>query len=133
MAKRPRFIVRALYTFRRARATSSADGPGYLYAFVDHGRRWKIGMSRDFERRKKEWDQWCPCEDRVWMDPIATTRRRRAESLAHLSLELECSQRPKDYCNNCRRKHIEIFLFSDDWVSDWLTIVRPVLVRSSTA
>ncbi|KAJ3730391.1 hypothetical protein C8R42DRAFT_637153 [Lentinula raphanica] len=133
MAKRPKVILRALYAFRRARPTSSADGPGYLYAFVDKGRRWKIGMSRDFERRKREWDQQCPCDDRVWMVPIATTRRRRAESLAHLSLELECSERPKYYCSNCRRKHVEVFAFSDDWFYDWVTIIRPILVRSSTA
>ncbi|KAJ3819177.1 hypothetical protein F5880DRAFT_1679100 [Lentinula raphanica] len=94
-------ILRALYAFRRARATSSADGGGFLYAFVDHGYRWKVGMSPDFERSRKEWDQQCPCEDRIRMNPIATTRRRRAESLAHLSLELECSERPKDYCRHC--------------------------------
>ncbi|KAJ3715644.1 hypothetical protein C8R42DRAFT_725457 [Lentinula raphanica] len=73
-------ILRALYAFRRARATSSADGGGFLYAFVDHGYRWKVGMSPDFERSRKEWDQQCPCEDRIRMNPIATTRRRRAES-----------------------------------------------------
>ncbi|KAJ3753284.1 hypothetical protein EV360DRAFT_87930 [Lentinula raphanica] len=133
MAKRPKLVLRALYAFRRARATSSADGQGYLYAYVDHGRRWKVGMARDFERRRKEWDQQCPCEDRIRMNPIATTRRRRAESLAHLSLELECSDRPKDYCGHCRRKHVEIFLFSDDWVYDWMNIAhdaRTVFVPS---
>ncbi|KAJ3727849.1 hypothetical protein C8R42DRAFT_638945 [Lentinula raphanica] len=95
--------------------------------------RWKVGMSPDFERSRKEWDQQCPCEDRIRMNPIATTRRRRAESLAHLSLELECSERPKDYCRHCRRKHVEVFSSSDDWVYNWMNIVHPNFVRSSTA
>ncbi|KAJ3758483.1 hypothetical protein EV360DRAFT_70284 [Lentinula raphanica] len=52
---------------------------------------------------------------------------------AHLSLELECSDLLKDYCPNCRKRHIEKFEFSDDWFYDWLTIIRPILIRSSTA
>ncbi|KAH7871655.1 uncharacterized protein C8R40DRAFT_1072400 [Lentinula edodes] len=48
--------LRALYASRRARGVSLADGPGFLYAFVDHGHLWKIGMSDNYDRRRAEWD-----------------------------------------------------------------------------
>ncbi|KAJ3816634.1 hypothetical protein F5880DRAFT_1619106 [Lentinula raphanica] len=41
MAKRPTAKLRVLYRFRRSRPTSRADGPGYLYAFLDNGLYWK--------------------------------------------------------------------------------------------
>ncbi|KAJ3888006.1 hypothetical protein GG344DRAFT_68345 [Lentinula edodes] len=48
--------LRVLYASRRARGVSLADGPGFLYAFVDHGHLWKIGMSDNYDRRRAEWD-----------------------------------------------------------------------------
>ncbi|KAJ3863508.1 hypothetical protein EV359DRAFT_64745 [Lentinula novae-zelandiae] len=39
-----------------ARSVSLADGPGFLYAFVDHGHLWKIGMSDNYDRRRAEWN-----------------------------------------------------------------------------
>ncbi|KAJ3858279.1 hypothetical protein EV359DRAFT_69136, partial [Lentinula novae-zelandiae] len=47
-----------------------ADGPGFLYAFVDHGVFWKVGMSIDYDRRKAEWERQCPCPSRVWLPPM---------------------------------------------------------------
>ncbi|KAJ3717344.1 hypothetical protein C8R42DRAFT_644601 [Lentinula raphanica] len=105
-------LLRALYAIRCLRSTSGADGPGYLYAFNDRGGLWKIGMSNNFVRRKAEWDRWCPSSTRRWMPPIAVARRRRAETLAHLLLEMRCSDRPRIRCFRCQRTHIEIFLFS---------------------
>ncbi|KAJ3709991.1 hypothetical protein DFJ43DRAFT_1162335 [Lentinula guzmanii] len=61
--RRPTLKLRALYALRRARATSLADGPGFLYAFVDRGRDWKLGMTSDFDRRKAQWDKECPYEE----------------------------------------------------------------------
>ncbi|KAJ3738993.1 hypothetical protein DFH05DRAFT_1464105 [Lentinula detonsa] len=77
-ARRPTLKLRALYASRRARATSLADGPGFLYAFVDRGRDWKLGMTSNFDRRKAQWDNECPCAHRRWLPPIRVTRRRRA-------------------------------------------------------
>ncbi|KAJ3818245.1 hypothetical protein F5880DRAFT_1617551 [Lentinula raphanica] len=79
MAKRPDHALHTLYARRRSRPTSRADGPGYLYAFVDHGHLWKLGMTNNFDRRKAEWDRRCPSPDRRWMPPIAVKRRRRAD------------------------------------------------------
>ncbi|KAJ3990982.1 hypothetical protein F5050DRAFT_1716460 [Lentinula boryana] len=59
---------------------SLADGPGYLYAFVDCSRYWKLGMTSDFDRRKAQWDNECPCAHRRWLPPIRVTRRWRASS-----------------------------------------------------
>ncbi|KAJ3714485.1 hypothetical protein C8R42DRAFT_646412 [Lentinula raphanica] len=78
MARRSRRALRALYAFRRSRPTSRADGPGVLYAYVDRGHFWKIGMTNNFTRRKEEWDRRCPSLNRIWMPPVAVRRRRRA-------------------------------------------------------
>ncbi|KAJ3817569.1 hypothetical protein EV361DRAFT_871176 [Lentinula raphanica] len=133
MPRRPYHVLRARYASRRLRSTSLADGPGYLYAYLDDGRRWKIGMSRNFVRRKKEWNRQCSSSDRIWMLPIAVPRRRRAESLAHLLLELCCSDRPRIYCPRCRKTHMEVFEFSADWRFTWRNTVRPLLVRAARA
>ncbi|KAJ3735582.1 hypothetical protein DFJ43DRAFT_1037047 [Lentinula guzmanii] len=76
--RRPTLKLRALYALRRARATSLADRPGFLYAFVDRGRDWKLGMTSDFDRQKAQWDKECPCAHRRWLPPIRVSRRRRA-------------------------------------------------------
>ncbi|KAJ3712735.1 hypothetical protein DFJ43DRAFT_1035483 [Lentinula guzmanii] len=128
-ARRPTLKLRALYALRRARATSLADGPGYLYAFVDCSRYWKLGMTSDFDRRKAQWDNECPCAHRRWLPPIRVTRRRRAESLAHLLLEMRSMDRPKRYCAHCRRTHIEIFVFRGHWNWTWRIVIRPLLLR----
>ncbi|KAJ3933619.1 MAG: hypothetical protein NXY57DRAFT_959814 [Lentinula lateritia] len=80
--------LRTLYASRRARGVSLADGQGFLYAFVDHGHLWKIGMSHNYDRRRAEWDRQCLCFDRIWLPPLRVLRRRRSESLAHILLEL---------------------------------------------
>ncbi|KAJ3734553.1 hypothetical protein DFJ43DRAFT_1037753 [Lentinula guzmanii] len=127
--RRPTLKLRALYALRRARATSLADGPGFLYAFVDRGRDWKLGMTSDFDRRKAQWDKECPCAHRRWLPPIRVSRRRRAESLGHLQLEIKCLDRPKRYCAHCRRTHIEIFVFRGHWNWTWRIVIRPLLLR----
>ncbi|KAJ3755277.1 hypothetical protein EV360DRAFT_72990 [Lentinula raphanica] len=133
MAKRPRRILHAMYASRRARSTSPADGPGFLYIFIDNGTRWKVGMSNNFRRRKAEWNRQCPCPNRVWMKPIAVRRRRRAEALAHLMLEIACLDRPFIYCPNCRKVHREIFVFNGNAGSVWNSIVGPLLARAAKA
>ncbi|KAJ3718215.1 hypothetical protein C8R42DRAFT_723585 [Lentinula raphanica] len=149
MAKRPRRILHAMYASRRARSTSPADGPGFLYIFIDNGTRWKVGMSNNFRRRKAEWNRQCPCPNRVWMKPIAVRRRRRAEALAHLMLEIACLDRPFIYCPNCtflisprsarrhfrqgRKVHREIFVFNGNAGSVWNSVVGPLLARAAKA
>ncbi|KAJ4468483.1 hypothetical protein C8R41DRAFT_871172 [Lentinula lateritia] len=57
MARRSSRSLHALYTSRRSRLPSPADGPGFLYAFVDSDVYWKVGMTSDYDRRKTEWDR----------------------------------------------------------------------------
>ncbi|KAJ3875406.1 glycosyl hydrolase family 76-domain-containing protein [Lentinula edodes] len=89
------------FGLREMRGISDADGEGYLYAYVDSD-GWKIGMSNNFVRRQEEWDKDCPSPWRIWLPPIQVANRRRAETLAHLLLEMECVDRPRIYCQNCR-------------------------------
>ncbi|KAJ3898436.1 hypothetical protein F5879DRAFT_927058 [Lentinula edodes] len=87
------------FGLREMRGISDADGEGYLYAYVDSD-GWKIGMSNNFVRRQEEWDKDCPSPWRIWLPPIQVANRRRAETLAHLLLEMECVDRPRIYCQN---------------------------------
>ncbi|KAJ3834734.1 hypothetical protein F5878DRAFT_644893 [Lentinula raphanica] len=103
MVRRPSRALHTLYTSRRARTTSRADGPGMLYAFVDPGRRWKIGMTSNFRRRRAQWNRQCPCPGRRWMPPMAVKRRRRAETIAlnkaqrNLSIHRKPVKRVEEY------------------------------------
>ncbi|KAJ3872471.1 hypothetical protein F5051DRAFT_507096 [Lentinula edodes] len=131
--RRPSQKLRALYKSRQSCSISPTDGQGFLYAFVDNGNCWKIGMSNHYQRRKTEWERQCPCANRIWLPPIRVSWRRRSESLAHLSLELECFDRPHIYCAHCRKNHIEKFIFIGSWYSVWRTVIRPTLVRAAVA
>ncbi|KAH7870674.1 uncharacterized protein C8R40DRAFT_1073184 [Lentinula edodes] len=88
------------FGLREMQGISDADGEGYLYAYVDSD-GWKIGMSNNFVRRQKEWDKDCPSPWRIWLPPIQVANRRRAETLAHLLLEMACVDPPRIYCQNC--------------------------------
>ncbi|KAJ3753896.1 hypothetical protein EV360DRAFT_74144 [Lentinula raphanica] len=133
MARRSRRVLRYLYAKRQARSTSRADGPGYIYAFVDRGRRFKIGMTKNFAQRRAQWDRQCPSPTRRWFPPIAVKRRRRAESLAHLLLEYHCADRPKIRCAHCQKKHAEVFVFAGNGSLAWNDVVYPLLLRVSRA
>ncbi|KAJ3767794.1 hypothetical protein FB446DRAFT_792882 [Lentinula raphanica] len=133
MTKRPRPVLRAMYASRRARSTSPADGPGFLYVFVDNGTRYKVGMTKNFARRRAEWDRQCPCLNREWKKPIAVRRRRRAEALAHLLLELACFDRPYIHCPTCGKTHREIFLFNGNQANVWRSVVSPLLAIAANA
>ncbi|KAJ3765780.1 hypothetical protein EV361DRAFT_957126 [Lentinula raphanica] len=86
MARRSHLQLHVLYGVKKSRSTSLADGAGYLYAFVDRGHRWKIGMTNNFARRQREWNRQCPSSSRVWMPPIPVKKRRRAGSSSLLYL-----------------------------------------------
>ncbi|KAJ3715554.1 hypothetical protein C8R42DRAFT_645924 [Lentinula raphanica] len=124
MAKRRTQKLHALYAFRKSRSTSPADGPGYLYAFLDNGLYWKVGTTNNITRRRREWDRDCPCASRRWLVLVPVRRRRRA---AHLLLEIECYDRPRIFCPRCRKIHREVFLFRGHWSIVQATIIRPVL------
>ncbi|KAJ3765768.1 hypothetical protein FB446DRAFT_709195 [Lentinula raphanica] len=124
MAKRVTPKLRALLAFRRSRPTSRADGPGFLYCFLDNGVFWKSGMMNNIARRRREWDRNCPCPTRRWLVFVAVARRRRAEALAHLILERLCLDRPQTYCpwpqsssGNFRVQRALVDCTSDDYTS----------------
>ncbi|KAJ3764605.1 hypothetical protein FB446DRAFT_795959 [Lentinula raphanica] len=133
MPRRSKPALLALFASRRSRPTSTADGPGCLYAFSDTAHKWKVGMTSNFARRKRQWDRQCPCPSRRWKDPIAVPRRRRAESLAHLLLELKCDDRPRNYCSHCRKIHCEVFTFTTNRSFTWKRVIRPLLAIAARA
>ncbi|KAJ3874103.1 hypothetical protein F5051DRAFT_443653 [Lentinula edodes] len=120
------------YDMQEIWVISDADGPGYLYAYIK-GDSWKVGMSHDFAQHQEEWDKECPCPWRAWFPPIRVANRRRAESLAHLLLEMECLDCPQIYCQNCQRVHIKKFVFYGPLHVIWTTIVYPILLRAAVS
>ncbi|KAJ3933657.1 MAG: hypothetical protein NXY57DRAFT_1037451 [Lentinula lateritia] len=124
-----RAVLRAASTSISSRTSDLS----FLYAFVDGGVLWKIGMPKDFDRRRAEWDNQCPFPGRIWMAPVPTMTRRRAESLAHLALENSCLDRPRVWCNNCGRQHVEFFVFTGNPGQVWPTIISPILANAAVA
>ncbi|KAJ4469354.1 hypothetical protein C8R41DRAFT_870995 [Lentinula lateritia] len=78
MTRRPTYRLQKLYTRQRLRLVSPSDGRGWLYAYLDGGIEWKIGMSKDFVRRRRDWEKRCPCRNRKWFPPVPVANRRRA-------------------------------------------------------
>ncbi|KAH7877034.1 uncharacterized protein C8R40DRAFT_1068251 [Lentinula edodes] len=107
-----------------SRIPSPADGPGFLYAFVDSDVYWKVGMTSDYDRRKAEWDRQCPCPSRVWLPPVRVVWRRKAGASVDLA---------STALTVCSKAHIEIFIFPGHWWYIWITIVLPVLARAAAA
>ncbi|KAJ3829002.1 hypothetical protein F5880DRAFT_1657692 [Lentinula raphanica] len=103
MHKRSPTRLAALYKKRKSQPISPADGWGVLYAYLDNGVDFKVGMTSNFARRRREWDRQCPCPTRIWMDTLPVAHRRRAESLAHLLIEGICTDRPRKHCKEWRR------------------------------
>ncbi|KAJ3914378.1 hypothetical protein F5877DRAFT_70760 [Lentinula edodes] len=124
------FELQCLYDIRHRRAISDADGEGYLYAYVDSNEV-KVGMTTNFNRRKEEWVRDCPYIGRIWLPPLRVANRRRAETLAHLLLEMACTNRPRMYCQSCHRTHFEKFIFCGPWPVAWWTIIYPILLRTA--
>lgn len=78
MVRRSTCQLQTIYHRRIMRPISPSDGFGWLYAYVDWGGEWKIGMTSDFRRRQQQWEQCCPRPRRIWFGPIAVANRRRA-------------------------------------------------------
>ncbi|KAJ3746994.1 hypothetical protein EV360DRAFT_89894 [Lentinula raphanica] len=143
MARRSCRELRALYAFRRLRPTSCADGPGFLYAYVDRGHLWKIGMSNNFTRRKEDWDRQCPSIDRIWMPPVASRwhisfwRFGAATDLVFNVFDVRAQSLtiPQLTTNSLqgRRNHVEIFRFAAEWLFVWENIVYPLLIKAAMA
>ncbi|KAJ3967700.1 hypothetical protein EV361DRAFT_871425 [Lentinula raphanica] len=122
MPRRSKSAIHSLYASRKSRPTSTADGPGYLYAFSDTGHRWKVGMTHNFARRKRQWDRQCPCPSRRWKDPIAVPRRRRAGRVTIALILLRG-----------RKIHCEVFTFTTNRTFTWKRIIRPLLFEAAKA
>ncbi|KAH7881537.1 hypothetical protein F5879DRAFT_927790 [Lentinula edodes] len=51
MARRRTHQLQSLYRQRTSRPISPSDGPGWIYVYIDNGNEFKIGMTKNFERR----------------------------------------------------------------------------------
>ncbi|KAJ3870702.1 hypothetical protein F5051DRAFT_434436, partial [Lentinula edodes] len=98
MAHRGIHQLQSLYRQRISRRISPSDGPGWIYVYVDNGNEFKIGMTKNFERRQREWDRNCPCLNRIWFKPVPAANRRRAESVAHILLEIQLPGARREIC-----------------------------------
>lgn len=105
-----------LFNKRQSWRISDADGPGFLYAYVNNN-KWKISTMNNFTCRQKQQDKSCPDISRLWLPPIKVANQQRAgefciycplllpicvtESLAHLMLELASIDQLRTYCHLC--------------------------------
>lgn len=76
MTHQPTYQLRKLYTRQRLRLILPSDGRGRLYAYLDGGVEWKIGMSKDLVRRQHDWEKQCPCQNRKWFPPVPVVNRQ---------------------------------------------------------
>ncbi|KAJ4499783.1 hypothetical protein C8R41DRAFT_863762 [Lentinula lateritia] len=91
--------LQSLYRQQILRPISPSDGPGWIYVYIDNGNEFKIGMTKDFERRQQEWDRNCPCLDRIWFKPILAVNRRRVGCRVHVEKFVFAG-----HCRDIRRK-----------------------------
>ncbi|KAJ3921647.1 hypothetical protein F5877DRAFT_64725 [Lentinula edodes] len=109
MTRRSNHKLQKLHVQRLMRPISASDGFGWIYAYVDWGSEWKIGMTNDFVRRRKDWDQQCPCLNRMWLPPIPVANRRRAEIhlrwSSYARLEKDCGAGAAEGSSFLKRMH----------------------------
>ncbi|KAJ3713705.1 hypothetical protein C8R42DRAFT_646952 [Lentinula raphanica] len=121
MTKRPRRVLRTMYASRRARPTSLADGPGFLYVFIDNGNKWKTksGVEQGVSVSELSMDEARRGQTKAQSGWLIVA----SEALAHILLELACFDRPYDYCPHCRKTHREVFIFNGNQANVWNSIV----------
>ncbi|KAG7086290.1 hypothetical protein E1B28_009475 [Marasmius oreades] len=100
-----------------SRGPDITDGPGIVYAFVivggtsrDNALMVKVGATKDWKRRMREWKNQCKGEEHVWLVGIESKYRFLTESCAHIMLENRALERPVVTCEYCGRKHMEKFV-----------------------
>ncbi|KAJ8093722.1 hypothetical protein PM082_009582 [Marasmius tenuissimus] len=91
-----------LYWYRIEKASPI---PGVAY--------YKVGRTIHYSQRQQEWRRQCPSQYQSWFDPVYVDHCHQTERLVHLVLLGKCLARPRDLCDDCLRKHQEIFLLPD--------------------
>ncbi|KAJ8087476.1 hypothetical protein PM082_006307 [Marasmius tenuissimus] len=91
-----------LYWYRIEKASPI---PGVAY--------YKVGRTIHYSQQQQQWRRQCPSQHQSWFDPVYVDHCHQTERLVHLVLIRICLARPRDLCDDCLRKHQEIFLLPD--------------------
>ncbi|KAJ8096082.1 hypothetical protein PM082_022655 [Marasmius tenuissimus] len=121
--------------FRKPHSDSEETGLIYIYRIINPSLStvadvalYKVGRTIDFSARQKYWDAQCPSQDHFWFKPIEVEFCHRTEQLVHLELHKICLRRPREECNDCYKKHKEIFELAEvvgvDTVRD---VIMPII------
>ncbi|KAJ3924851.1 MAG: hypothetical protein NXY57DRAFT_865626, partial [Lentinula lateritia] len=51
---------------------SFADGPGWIYIFLEGNVTYKVGRTTNVLRRIREWKRSCPASPKTWLSAIWT-------------------------------------------------------------
>ncbi|KAJ3803572.1 hypothetical protein F5876DRAFT_54307 [Lentinula aff. lateritia] len=78
---------------------SFADGPGWIYIFLEGNVTYKVGRTNNVSRRIREWKRSCHTSPKTWLAAIWTPYAHRTERLVHLALEAICNSRPRVLCS----------------------------------
>ncbi|KAJ8073873.1 hypothetical protein PM082_012151 [Marasmius tenuissimus] len=92
------------------------EGPGCIYCFqIDKPSKFlntgffKVGRMTNIEKREIQWRRQCHSQRQEWYDPINVDHCHLIERLVHLKLQQICVAWPRDACNDCLKKHREIY------------------------
>ncbi|KAJ3924683.1 MAG: hypothetical protein NXY57DRAFT_1083074 [Lentinula lateritia] len=73
---------------------SFADGPGWIYIFLEGNITYKVGHTNNVSCRIREWKRSCHTSPKTWLAAIWTPYAHRTECLVHLALEAVCNSHP---------------------------------------
>ncbi|KAJ8089180.1 hypothetical protein PM082_014428 [Marasmius tenuissimus] len=92
------------------------EGPECIYCFqIDKPSKilntgfFKVGRTTNIGKREIQWRRQCHSQRQEWYDPINVDHCHLIERLVHLKLQQICVAWPRDACNDCLKKHREIY------------------------
>ncbi|KAJ3722390.1 hypothetical protein C8R42DRAFT_720767 [Lentinula raphanica] len=129
MPRRSKSAIHSLYASRKSRPTSTADGPGYLYAFSDTGHKWKVVGDGRILSRFRDGD-----EQNHWLifssNSSAMTGRVTIALIVRSPFSLHSA---RQYLLRGRKIHCEVFTFTTNRTFTWKNIIRPLLFEAAKA
>ncbi|KAJ8077794.1 hypothetical protein PM082_002228 [Marasmius tenuissimus] len=134
-------------------STPNFEQKGFLYCYRIEGgspfwdSEWyKVGRTVDYVKREDQWRRQCHSQTQTWFPPVPVAHCHQTgqyggmvsttlliaylERLVHLKLDQMCLSRPRKQCNDCLKKHCEIFEMLEVFGRDvWEDIIVPLILE----
>ncbi|KAK1234516.1 hypothetical protein PQX77_002282 [Marasmius sp. AFHP31] len=110
---------------------------GFLYCYRIEGgspyrdsELYKVGRTIDYAKREGQWRRQCHSQTQTWFEPVPVVRCHLTERLVHLKLDRMCLSRPRKKCNDCLKRHQEIFEMLETRGKDvWKETIVPLILE----